>query len=49
MSQTASDAAADLLIFYIRCAWEAAGLGWEPDNSAEIRNLVDRLADGGAS
>jgi hypothetical protein len=40
------DEAADLLIFYMRRAWEQAGLSWEPDNSAEIRNLVDRLADG---
>ena len=43
---SAWDAAADLLIFYMRRVWEAAGLDWESDNSAEIRNLVDRLFDG---
>ena len=41
---SAWDEAADLLIFYMRRVWEQAGLGWESDNSAEIRNLVDHLA-----
>lgn len=43
---SAWDAAADLLIFYMRQAWEAAGKGWDSDNSTEMRNLVDKLAEG---
>lgn len=42
---SARDDAADLLIWYMRKAWEAAGLTWEADNSAEMRNAVDRLMD----
>ena len=37
--------AADLLIYYMRQAWTRAGLNWEPDNSAEMRILVDHLMD----
>jgi hypothetical protein len=37
------DRAADLLIHYMRTAWEAAGLHWEPDNSTEIRIIFDHL------
>ncbi len=40
------DDAADLLIFYMRRVWEEVGLGWEPDNGSEIRNLVDHLESG---
>lgn len=43
---TAWNDAADLLVFYMRQAWEKAGIGWEDDNSTEIRNLVRRLEDG---
>jgi hypothetical protein len=37
------DRAAQLLRFYIRHAWEAAGKRWDGDNDAEIEVLVDAL------
>jgi hypothetical protein len=40
---------ADLLIHYLREAFEAAGLSWEPDNSAEIGIFVDRLTKDAAA
>ena len=40
-----AERAGDLLIFYLARVWEKAGLGWEADNSAEIRDLVDQLID----
>lgn len=40
-----AEAAADLLIHYFRVIAEKAGIGWDGDYSAEIRNAVDRLMD----
>ena len=43
---SAQEKAADLLIFYMRHAWEAAGKKWElPDNSSEVRAIVDLIID----
>jgi hypothetical protein len=40
---SAQDKAADLLVYYLRTVWGAAGLRWDEDNEAEVRNLVDWL------
>jgi hypothetical protein len=42
---TARDDAADLLIHYMRLAFESAGREWDSDYSAELRDLVDRIVD----
>lgn len=39
------DKVAELLAFYMRRAWEAAGLGWDSDNEAEIYELAETIAD----
>jgi hypothetical protein len=38
-----TDRAAGLLIFYMRRTWEAAGMDWDGDNSAEMESLADAL------
>jgi hypothetical protein len=37
--------AEDLLVWYIRHAWEAAGIDWESDNDAEVRSIVDAILE----
>lgn len=41
----AADQAADLLIHYFRLIAHNAGFGWDGDNNAEVRIIVDRLMD----
>jgi hypothetical protein len=38
---TARDHAEELLVHYMRTAWQAAGLRWDDDN--EVRSIVDAL------
>ena len=40
---SAQERAEDLLVFYIRHVWEAAGLRWQGDNEAEVRSVVDAV------
>lgn len=35
-----------ILNYYIRKAWEAAGLRWDSDNEAEINAIVDEIVVG---
>ena len=42
---TARERAEDLLVFYVRKAWEAAGLKWDSDNDSEVRSIVDAALD----
>lgn len=42
---SAQEKAADLLIFYMRHAWEAAGKKWDGDNEAETRAIIDLIVD----
>jgi hypothetical protein len=37
--------AEELLIHYMRHAWRAAGLDWDPDNSSEMGVLLDAIQD----
>jgi hypothetical protein len=43
--QSPADEAADLLIHYFRTIGGIDRADWDPDYSAEIRNLVDHLMD----
>lgn len=38
------DDAKQSLRYYLRKAWEAAGLEWGSDNDAEVDNIVDDIA-----
>jgi hypothetical protein len=40
-----AETAADFLIHYFRMIAKRAGIEWDSDYSAEIRNAVDRLMD----
>lgn len=31
------------LVWYIRTLWEAAGLTWSADNTAEVEDIVDSI------
>lgn len=42
---TATDRVVTLLAFYMRRAWEGAGLGWDSDNEAEMESLADAIAE----
>jgi hypothetical protein len=42
MSRTQAE---NLLVHYLRTVWEKAGLRWEGDNDAEVRSIVDALAE----
>lgn len=35
-----------LLRHYLKLAWEKAGLRWDGDNDAEVRELVELLMEG---
>lgn len=38
-----SDRAEQLLRYYLRTVWEAAGMSWDEDNDAEVGGIVDAL------
>jgi hypothetical protein len=42
---TPRERAEDLLVWYVRKAWEAAGLKWDSDNDSEVRVIVDSVLD----
>ena len=39
----ARECAQRTLVFYVRTAWEKAGLKWEADNESEVRGIVDDI------
>jgi hypothetical protein len=39
------DRAADLLVHYFREVWRRTGLRWDGDHEAEVRAIVDALAE----
>lgn len=32
-----------LLVYYMQQAWEAAGLRWDSDNTAEVESIIDEI------
>jgi hypothetical protein len=34
-----------LLLFYLKRAWEAAGLTWNADNTTEVGDLAEAIKD----
>jgi hypothetical protein len=36
--------ATDLLTYYLRTAWEAAGLSWDRDNDTEVGAIIEAIA-----
>ena len=36
--------ATDLLTYYLRTAWEAAGLSWDRDNDTEIGAIIEAIS-----
>lgn len=42
---SAQDRASDLLIHYFSVAFEAAGARWDSDNSSEVEEIVEAIAD----
>ena len=35
--------AKEILVYYIRKAWEAAGLKWDNDNTAKVETVIDLI------
>lgn len=40
------DEAKHLLNYYMKKAWENAGLKWDNDNSVEVDGIIDAIRDG---
>lgn len=38
--EVAAERATRVLVYYLRTAWERAGLKWERDNESEVRGIV---------
>ena len=45
MSEYKKGQAYNLLRYYIKTAWENAGLNWDNDNDAEIEELINLLME----
>ena len=39
------DEAASLLAHYLKTVWLAAGLKWDSDNEAEVRDIVSMIVE----
>lgn len=35
------ETARDYLTYYMQRAWQAAGIGWDGDNEAEVATIID--------
>ena len=47
-STAAAAKAGELLSHYLQMAWEAAGLGWDGDNIAEVGEIVSLITEAAA-